>query len=244
MSAIDISNLSFGYDDGPTIIGPIDVHIPSGAITAILGPSGCGKSSLLRLIAGLRTPQTGTIERAGDANALGFVFQDPTLLNWASVMENMMLPLKLSGTATHDAELRGLDILRQLGLDGFQNYLPHQLSGGMRMRLSLARALIAQPKLLLLDEPFAALDEIIRNRLDEELRALIYDRNMTAVFVTHSISESVFLADHILVMSRSPGRIEASFDIQGPRERDINWRESKAFSAYCRTLHELLEDAS
>ncbi len=244
MVALDITNLNFAYDDGPNILGPINIKIPRRGITAILGPSGCGKSTLLRLVAGLRKPRSGHITHAFSPSELGFVFQDPTLLDWASVRDNMMLPITLGGAVSRGKRDSGDEILRQLGLDGFQDYLPHQLSGGMRMRLSLARALIAQPKLLLLDEPFAALDEIIRNRLDEDLRTLVTTQAMTALFVTHSVSESVFLADRILVMSRRPGVITTSIDIDGPTVRDINWRESDAFRRYCRDLFSQLEDVS
>ncbi len=244
MVALDITGLRFAYDDGPAILGPIDIKIPHHGITAILGPSGCGKSTLLRLLAGLCKPQSGHIKSAFTLSELGFVFQDPTLLDWASVRDNMMLPLTLSGAVSLAMREHGNEILQQLGLDGFQDYLPHQLSGGMRMRLSLARALIAQPKLLLLDEPFAALDEIIRNRLDEELRSLVIEQNMTALFVTHSVSESVFLADRILVMSKRPGLIKAEVEIDGPKIRDISWRESAPFRTYCRDLIAQLEEVS
>ncbi len=244
MNALNIANLCFAYDDGPAILGPLNIDIPRHGITAILGPSGCGKSTLLRLVAGLYKPQSGHIGSAFARSELGFVFQDPTLLDWASVTDNMLLPLTLNGAVTEAMRQRGDDILRQLGLEGFQDYLPRQLSGGMRMRLSLARALIAQPKLLLLDEPFAALDEIIRNRLDEELRSLVLEQSMTALFVTHSVSESVFLADRIMMMSKRPGLIKAIIDIDGPKIRDINWRESAPFRRHCRDLIAKLEDVS
>jgi NitT/TauT family transport system ATP-binding protein len=188
----------------------LDIH--AGDFIALLGPSGCGKSTLLRLIAGLDQPDAGTLTwdaahhpTLGD---IGFVFQDATLLPWASATDNVFLPLRLRGIPRAQATPQVRDALQRVGLTGFEQSRPRQLSGGMRMRVSIARALVTRPRLLLMDEPFAALDEFTRHRLQEDLLALWHDLRCTVIFVTHSIYEAAFLARRIVLMTPRPGRID------------------------------------
>jgi NitT/TauT family transport system ATP-binding protein len=190
----------------------VSLHVGAGEFVALLGPSGCGKSTLLRLIAGLDRPDTGTLMWQADhqpqPGEIGFVFQDATLLPWATSADNVFLPLRLAGTAHRQAMPRIHDTLHRVGLAGFETARPRQLSGGMRMRVSIARALVTRPRLLLMDEPFAALDEFTRHRLQEDLLALWQELGCTVIFVTHSIYEAAFLARRIVLMTPRPGRID------------------------------------
>jgi NitT/TauT family transport system ATP-binding protein len=190
----------------------VSLNIAAGDFVALLGPSGCGKSTLLRLIAGLDHPDSGTLTwEAGHQprpGEVGFVFQDATLLPWASAADNVFLPLRLSGIARREAMPGVHEALRRVGLEGFENARPRELSGGMRMRVSIARALVTRPRLLLMDEPFAALDEFTRHGLQENLLSLWQDLGCTVVFVTHSIYEAAFLARRIVLMTPRPGRID------------------------------------
>ncbi len=246
-AAVRISNVRRVFEpDHVVALEKIDLDIPGGQFIAILGPSGCGKSTLLRIIAGLDRPTTGTVELT-EAQKLGpslaYVFQDAHLLPWRNVMRNVTLPL----------ELRGVDRLHQLqgaseaistvGLSDFRHSYPAQLSGGMRMRVSLARALVTHPKILLLDEPFAALDEITRQQLDEQLRALWRQYGMTVIFVTHSIVEATFLAERAIVMSRRPGRIVLDHRLTSvlPEQRTNALRGDAVFARQTRILYEALE---
>ena len=211
----------------------LNCRFEPGSFSALVGPSGCGKSSLLRLLAGLAAPQDGVINR-GDHDAVGFVFQEPTLLAWRSVRANIALPLKLSGLA-HDAiDRRVADALALVGLHHRADALPRQLSGGQKMRVSLARALAAQPQLLLMDEPFAALDELTRFRLDDDLRAIWQAQGCTIVFVTHSVTEAAYLAERVLVMTGA-GQLETDIAIAGQTARQSggNFRAEPAFHAAC-----------
>ncbi len=199
------------FSSGTEALRDVSLRIDDGDFLALLGPSGCGKSTLLRLIAGLDRPDRGTLR--WDAGVppvpgdIGFVFQDPTLLPWATTVENVFLPLRLRGVARQAAQADVAAVLRRVGLNGFEAAHPAQLSGGMRMRVSIARALVTRPRLLLMDEPFAALDEFTRHRLQEDLLALWRDIGSTVVFVTHSIYEAAFLARRIVLMTPRPGRI-------------------------------------
>jgi NitT/TauT family transport system ATP-binding protein len=179
--------------------------VADGEFVSLLGPSGCGKSTALRIAAGLLTPDTGHVSHAG--GGLGFVFQEPTLMPWADALANVRLPLDLKQVPRREAESRAAAALARVGLKGFERAVPRELSGGMKMRVSLARALVAQPKLLLLDEPFAALDEITRNGLGDDLLRLWREDGLTILFVTHSVSESSYLSRRVLVMTPRPGRI-------------------------------------
>jgi len=203
------------------VLDRITVEIGSGEFVALLGPSGSGKSSLLRLLAGLDQPDAGTIslDAKGQAPSRGFVYQDPTLMPWRTVLRNTTLPLELSGWSPADAQARAMEELRRVRLGGHGSHRPHELSGGMKMRASLARALATRPQLLLLDEPFAALDEPSRHGLQLQLREIWRSLGMTVLFVTHSVSEAVFLADRILMLSHVPARILVDRRVELPSER-------------------------
>jgi NitT/TauT family transport system ATP-binding protein len=221
---------------------------PRGALIALLGPSGCGKSTLLRLVAGLDTPTAGAIRWPGlESGApapgdIGFVFQEPTLMPWASVEENIALPLSLLKRGEPKPGAIAA-LIKSVGLEGFERTLPRALSGGMRMRASLARALLSEPRVLLLDEPFGALDEITREALNDALLELKASRDLTTLFVTHSVFESVYLADQVLVFSPRPGRIAARFDIEAPQTRADGFRFTPQYTEQCREVSAALARA-
>lgn len=246
---------------GVVAIESLDLDVPAGQFLAIIGPSGCGKSTLLRVIAGLDRANAGelriqqpTPQRTSEAGPSGpgyyaptprvrtaYVFQDAHLLPWRTVLKNVSLPLELAGAARADRERAARDALNQVGLsDAIERY-PAQLSGGMRMRVSLARALVTDPKLLLLDEPFAALDEITRQQLDDQLRRLWRERGMTVIFVTHSIGEATFLADRAIVFSRRPARIVLDHMLDLPAERTMALRADPAFARQTGLLFQALQ---
>ena len=207
---LSIDHVSRRFANGVEALRDVSMTLDAGEFVALLGPSGCGKSTLLRLIAGLDSPDDGQVvwqDRPPEPGALGFVFQDATLLPWATASENVFLPLRMRGIGWAEADPRVTAALAQVGLDGFANARPHQLSGGMRMRVSIARALVSRPRVLLMDEPFAALDEFTRHKLQEDLLALWRELACTIVFVTHSLYEAAFLARRILLMSPRPGRV-------------------------------------
>jgi NitT/TauT family transport system ATP-binding protein len=208
---LTISNVARRFPSGTEALRDASLRLQTGDFVALLGPSGCGKSTLLRLIAGLDAPNTGTLAwDAGQPPApgeIGYVFQDATLLPWATTEENVFLPLRLRGMSRFQAQADIAAVLARVGLTGFENARPRQLSGGMRMRVSIARALVTRPRLLLMDEPFAALDEFTRHRLQADLLDLWRDLRCTVVFVTHSIYEAAFLARRIVLMTPRPGRI-------------------------------------
>lgn len=231
---------------------PLDLDVQRGEFITLIGPSGCGKSTLLRLLAGLTTPSEGVLQWWGGGfdtvgaagRRLVFVFQNPTLMPWARVLPNVRLPLDLAGTARRAADIAAARALDQVGLHGFENHYPRAISGGMQMRVSIARALVTEPDLLLMDEPFGALDEITRNKLDAELLQWWRAQGQTIVFVTHSIYEAVFLSTRVLVMSARPGRILREVSIEEPYPRDDAFRSSARFAACCRELFALLGEAS
>lgn len=206
------------YTGGTQALAGLDLEVRGGELLGLVGPSGCGKSTVLRLIAGLAEPTAGTVERPRDL-APGFVFQEPTLMPWATAEANVALPLRLRGESRQTRRERARELLAALGLEGFADAYPRQLSGGMKMRVSIARALAARPRLLLLDEPFAALDEIARNQLNDDLLALRRREDLTLVFVTHSVHESAYLADRVAVFSARPGRVIAEVGIETPVAR-------------------------
>ena len=234
------------YDNGVSALGPLDLDVAKGEFVSLLGPSGCGKSTALRLIAGLGAPSTGTVNvshratRADGRHPIGFVFQEPTLMPWASVRENVRLPLKLSHTPATDADSRIEEALAQVGLAEFADAYPRELSGGMKMRVSLARALVTDPDILLLDEPFAALDEITRFRLNNDLLDLWRKLHKTVIFVTHSVFESVYLSQRVLVMTSRPGHLSAEFRIDTPEPRVEDFRMSAGYAEYCREVSKAL----
>ncbi len=237
---------------GMRALAPLDLKVGKGELVTLLGPSGCGKSTLLRMMAGLAVPSEGDLQWwGGGFDAVGqsgrrlvFVFQNPTLMPWARVLPNVRLPLDLAGASRGEADAAAERALDQVGLKGFEQHYPREISGGMQMRVSIARALVTQPDLLLMDEPFGALDEITRNKLDGELLEWSRVRGLTIVFVTHSIYEAVFLSKRVLVMSARPGRILREVVIDEPYPRDDAFRGSQRFAAYCRELFGLLAEAS
>ncbi len=205
---LTVDHASRVFPNGTRALEDVSLRIEAGDFIALLGPSGCGKSTLLRLLAGLDAPDAGTVRwDAGVPGRVGYVFQDATLLPWASAAENVRLPLRLRGEPAAESAPRVAAALAQVGLAGFEHARPNELSGGMRMRVSIARSLVAAPQLLLMDEPFAALDEFTRHALQEDLLALQAKAGCTVVFVTHSIYEAAFLARRIVLMSPRPGRI-------------------------------------
>jgi NitT/TauT family transport system ATP-binding protein len=220
----------------------VDLAIAEGDFLALLGPSGCGKSTLLRMIAGLAEPSAGTVSRP-DGPGIGFVFQEPTLMPWATAEANVALPLELHGTPKRQAREQAREWLRLVGLGGFEAAYPRALSGGMRMRVSIARALVTRPRLLLLDEPFAALDEITRFKLNNDLLDLWQRERFTVVFVTHSIFESVYLAHRIVVMAARPGRVVEEIEVTSAYPRDEEFRTSADYASHCREVSHALSRA-
>jgi NitT/TauT family transport system ATP-binding protein len=244
--AVRLRAVTKTYDNGVTALGPLDLDVAEGEFVSLLGPSGCGKSTALRLIAGLSVPSEGTVivshraTRADGRHPIGFVFQEPTLMPWASVRENVRLPLKLSHAPATDSDSRIEEALAQVGLAEFADAYPRELSGGMKMRVSLARALVTDPDILLMDEPFAALDEITRFRLNNDLLALWRNLRKTVIFVTHSVFESVYLSQRVIVMTARPGRIGAEFRIDAPEPRAEEFRTSADYAGYCRKVSSAL----
>jgi NitT/TauT family transport system ATP-binding protein len=244
--AVSLRSVTKVYDSGVAALGPLDLDVGQGQFVSLLGPSGSGKSTALRLIAGLSTPTSGSVAvarregRQRGENSIGFVFQEPTLMPWASVRDNVRLPLKLARARQADAQVD--EALAQVGLSEFAGAFPRELSGGMKMRVSLARALVTNPDILLLDEPFAALDEITRFRLNNDLLALWRKLNKTVIFVTHSVFESVYLSQRIVVMTPRPGRLAAQLRVDAA-ERGEDFRTSAEYAAYCREVSHALTAA-
>lgn len=223
----------------------MNLSVQDGDFISLLGPSGCGKSTALRLIAGLSQPSAGRIAWAGgqSENDLGVVFQEPTLMPWATVAQNVWLPFRLKGKSYASVKDDVLEALRLVGLEKFLDAYPRELSGGMKMRVSIARAMVTKPRLILMDEPFAALDEITRFRLNNDLLQLKAKIGCTVIFVTHSVFESVFLSDRIVVMAARPGRVIREVTVPAPYPRDEAFRTSAEYAALCRKASEALHDA-
>ena len=233
------------FGTGLLALDGLDLDVRDGEFLSLLGPSGCGKSTALRIIAGLSEPSRGTVAWRDGADArrgIGFVFQEPTLMPWTTVFGNVFLPLKLAGVDKAAAAPRIMATLSRVGLADFAEAYPRELSGGMRMRVSIARALVTAPRVLLMDEPFAALDEITRFKLNDDLVALWRELHMTVVFVTHSVFESVFLSSRIVVMTSRPGRVSSELAIDTP-VRDAQFRTSAEYAGYCRVASEALHRA-
>jgi NitT/TauT family transport system ATP-binding protein len=232
------------FGGGTLAVADMSVTIAEGDFVALLGPSGCGKSTALRMIAGLLPVTAGTIEIAPDAGGseqdLGFVFQEPTLMPWARVFDNVFLPLRLAGRSRAEAEPRVRDALAEVGLSRFATAYPRELSGGMKMRVSIARAMVTRPRILLMDEPFAALDEMTRMKLNDDVLRLRAEHGLTVVFVTHSVFESVYLANRVLVMAARPGRVAVEIDIVAPWPRDESFRADPAYVEQSRRVSEAL----
>jgi NitT/TauT family transport system ATP-binding protein len=212
---LSLSRIGKKFANGTQALRDLSFVVAPGEFVSLLGPSGCGKSTALRIAAGLLAPDSGTVIR--DTSEIGFVFQDPTLMPWADALANARLPLDLKGVPRAQADDAARAALERVGLSGFETATPRELSGGMKMRVSLARAMAAKPKLLLLDEPFAALDEITRNQLGDDLLRLWRETGFTILFVTHSISESSYLSSRVLVMRPRPGTVTADIALPGNR---------------------------
>ncbi|MEX2035347.1 MAG: ABC transporter ATP-binding protein [Xanthobacteraceae bacterium] len=232
------------FASGVVALDRLDLDVRGGEFVSLLGPSGCGKSTALRIVAGLSEPSRGAVNWADEAGAahprsIGFVFQEPTLMPWATVFGNVFLPLKLAGTAKAAAAPRVMETLKRVGLTEFAGAYPRELSGGMRMRVSIARALVTAPSVLLMDEPFAALDEITRFKLNDDLIALWRELRTTIVFVTHSVFESVYLSQRIVVMTGRPGRVSSELKVDAPA-RDTQFRTSPDYAGFCRLASEAL----
>ncbi len=235
------------FSNGVTALDNVDMTIRDGDFLSLLGPSGCGKSTALRLIAGLSTPTSGVLDWRGggslDRSNIGFVFQEPTLLPWADVFDNVWLPLRLKGISRATAAPAVNEMLARVHLTGFEKAVPRELSGGMKMRVSIARAMVTKPRVLLMDEPFAALDEITRFKLNNDLLELWQDERFTVVFVTHSVFESVFLSNRIVVMAARPGRIFDEVAVEAAYPRDEVFRTSPDYAALCRQASDVLVNA-
>src|SRR3954447_20862257 len=233
------------FGTGLLALDGLDLDVRDGEFLSLLGPSGCGKSTALRIVAGWSEPTRGTVTWRDGADArrgIGFVFQEPTLMPWTTVFGNVFLPLKLTGMDRAAAVPRIMETLSRVGLADFAQAYPRELSGGMRMRVSIARALVTAPRLLLMDEPFAALDEITRFKLNDDLVALWRELAMTVVFVTHSVFESVFLSNRIVVMTNRPGRVSSELPVDA-LVRDANFRTSAEYARHCRVASEALAKA-
>ena len=239
------------YPNGTRALAPVDLEVRRGELVTLLGPSGCGKTTLLNLAAGLIEPSAGEMrwwdgafaDTGGSGRRMAFVFQSPTLMPWVRVETNVRLPLDLLRVPRANAEHRVADALALVGLAGFARHYPRELSGGMQMRVSIARALVTEPDLLLMDEPFGALDEFTRNRLDDELVALWSARNLTILFVTHSIHEAVYLSTRVVVMAARPGRVLEDVPITPPHPRGDIFRASGAYGELCAHLSGLVAAA-
>ncbi|MGE9292491.1 ABC transporter ATP-binding protein [Ruficoccus sp. ZRK36] len=244
---LSLRSVTKRYERGKPVLDDFDLDVAEGDFVSIIGPSGCGKSTLLRLVAGLSPLSYGEmVFRDGEParRNLGFIFQDPTLLPWLNVRRNVELPLKLEGHPRAERTQAVDDVLRMVGLNAVGGHYPRQLSGGMKMRVSLARGLVRQPSLLLLDEPFGALDAITRNQLNAELLGLRRQSPFTALFVTHSVNEAVFLSNRILVLSANPGRLAHSIEVPFAYPREASLREDPEFHHLCADVMRALADAS
>ncbi|TWT40849.1 ABC transporter ATP-binding protein [Botrimarina hoheduenensis] len=248
-TAVELIGVEKRFSGGVHALGPIDLAIGRGEFVCLVGPSGCGKSTALRMVAGLATPTAGTVRSGGHqkgqpASEAGYVFQEPTLLPWSRVWDNVYLPLRLRGVSRSEARPAVERVLAQVGLEDFAKAYPRQLSGGMKMRASIARALVGEPSLLLMDEPFAALDEQTRFRLNNDLLHLWQEGRWTVIFVTHSVYEAVYLAERIVVMAARPGRVLAEIAVDAPAVRDESFRRSVRYDELCRKVSEVLLEAA
>lgn len=242
-SIVSLSAVEVDYPGRGRALGPVDLDLRAGQIVALVGPSGCGKSTALRLLAGLEQPSRGTVSRAAGKGQTAVVFQSPTLAPWLNARDNVALPLELAGQSRAAARAAAAMALTRVGLGDALAARPVQLSGGMAMRVSLARALVTRPRLLLLDEPFAALDEITRRTLADDVLALVAELSPALVFVTHNVEEAVYMAGRVVVMSPGPGQIVGEVAIAGPQVRPPGFRTMDAFRQAAETVSGLLAQA-
>jgi NitT/TauT family transport system ATP-binding protein len=244
-------NVSKRFSNGTLALNNMTLDVQRGEFLSLLGPSGCGKSTALRIIAGLGEASSGSIDwpssqldgRGKPKGDIGFVFQEPTLMPWATVFNNVYLPLRLSGVSKAQARPRIAEVLASVGLADFHKAYPRELSGGMKMRVSIARALVTKPKLLLMDEPFAALDEITRQKLNDDVLRLWRETGITVIFVTHSVFESAFLSNRIVVMRARPGQVYTDLPIETSLARDSHYRTSEEYRATTDTVSRALQEA-
>jgi len=231
------------FENGTVAVNQLNLDVRAGEFVSLLGPSGCGKSTALRIIAGLNEASAGTVEWPNGAAETGFVFQEPTLMPWANVAANVRLPFTLSHKSTVESNVAVTRALERVGLAEFADNFPRELSGGMKMRASIARALVTEPRLLLMDEPFAALDEITRFKLNNDLLTVWQELRRTVIFVTHSVFESVYLSQRIVVMTPRPGRVFTEIMINAPYPRDERFRTSAEYAGFCRQVADALGKA-
>jgi NitT/TauT family transport system ATP-binding protein len=250
--AVEVLSVEKTYPNGTQALLPVNLTVREGEFITLLGPSGCGKSTLLKMVAGLLEPSDGRLllwrkpvdQVESSGHRLSFVFQEATLMPWASVLANVRLPMDLAKVPKAQSEPRVRQALKMVGLERFEDNLPRQLSGGMQMRVSIARGLVTEPTLLLMDEPFGALDEITRNRRDSDLLDLWQANGLTVIFVTHSITEAVYLSNRVIVMAARPGRIVEEVIIDEPYPRTADFRVSQRFATYAKQLQDCLLRAS
>lgn len=248
---VTVRDVSKVFSNGTLALKSMSLDVQAGEFVSLLGPSGCGKSTALRIIAGLGGPSSGTVSwpsskinsKGLPEGDVGFVFQEPTLMPWATVFGNVYLPLRLRGVSKVDARDTVMDHLASVGLADFANAYPRELSGGMKMRVSIARALVTKPQLLLMDEPFAALDEITRQKLNDDVLELWGRTGITVIFVTHSVYESAYLSNRIVVMRARPGQVYSDLPIDQPDVRDAAYRVSEFYRANCQTVSDTLQNA-
>jgi len=243
MQTLALDTVDKRFATGVAALRAMSLALAPGEFVALLGPSGCGKSTALRLLAGLETPTQGAV-RVDRQATMSVVFQEPTLMPWSNVFDNVWLPLRIAGVSRTAARERIEPLLQTVGLAGFEGAFPEELSGGMKMRTSIARALVTQPSVLLMDEPFAALDEITRSRLNDDLLAWWRAHRLTVLFVTHSVFEAVYLSQRVLVMCARPGRVVTDLAIDAPYPRSSAWRTSVRHAQIARTVSEALEAAA
>jgi NitT/TauT family transport system ATP-binding protein len=243
LSLLALTGIAKTFDNGVEAIAEMSLDVSEGEFVSLVGPSGCGKSTALRIIAGLLQPTHGTVQWRDGKPELGFVFQEPTLMPWADALANTRLPLDLNHVNRSDANDRAANALSRVGLSGFEHAYPRALSGGMKMRVSIARALAAEPKLLLMDEPFAALDEFTRQSLNDDLLKLWREDGLTVIFVTHSVYEGAYLSSRVVVMTPRPGRIAAEIALDPRRERNADYRLSREFADDARQISSALKQA-